>query len=94
MSQAQKELTRLQDIQRERRSKLKTIFKSQNKDVDMMDERAYHTPKFFTKTVTQNPETGKTEYDWTPNGKYWKMRETGNWAGVPKIFDNNQEPFY
>jgi oxysterol-binding protein-related protein 3/6/7 len=94
---AQENLVRLQDNQRARREKLKQMLKDHGFGVvDMYDERVFYTPRFFTKESNINALTGKIDYIYKPidNGnKYWNMREKGDWSELPKIFDDDCEPF-
>ena len=66
---AGKEKERLEDNQRQRRKEIKKIFAS-NKQIDLSDERTYHNPRWFTKSITQD-EKGNSTFNYTPNGKYW-----------------------
>jgi len=89
---AGKEKERLEDNQRQRRKEIKKIFAS-NKQIDLSDERTYHNPRWFTKSITQD-EKGNSTFNYTPNGKYWESREMGDWKDSPKIFENNCQPFH
>jgi hypothetical protein len=96
------EKARLETNQRERRAQVKKLLQDQKTDkkakkVDVMDEESFYTPKFFNKAEKGTKKDKK--YVYTPKvGEgsllYWSLRETSNWASLPRIFEDDCEPFY
>lgn len=63
--------------------------------IEKLDEQELYKPRFFIREITVDPETGKKSYFYRPDGtKYWEMRDKGEWEGVPRIFEDDCEPFF
>ena len=60
----------------------------------------FYNPLFYDKEVTLNEETGERTFHFKPkileNGvhKYWDCRDRGDWSEIPRIYDDDCEPFY
>lgn len=66
-----------------------------DENIEKLDEQELYTPRFFIREITVDEETGKKKYHYRPNGnKYWEQREKGDWSDVPRIFDDDCEPFF
>lgn len=69
-------------------------------DWNVSDERTFYTPTFFQKNVTVDAK-GNKKYLYEPipsqdqpdSYLYWEMRDQNNWK-VPRIFEDDCEPFY
>ena len=61
----------------------------------MHAEQSFYNPKFFDKHETLD-QNGKLGYKYTPKADnlYWRLREAQDWSTIPRIFDNDCEPFY
>jgi hypothetical protein len=58
---------------------------------DFSDEQTYYEPRFFQKQYDAATKT----YKYLPRGNlYWELREKQDWSSVPRIFDDDCEPFY
>lgn len=63
--------------------------------LEKLDEQELYTPRFFIREISIDPETGKKLYHYRPNGtKYWDQRDQNDWSDVPRIFDDDCEPFF
>lgn len=99
---ATEEKNRMENNQRSRRKLVKEILKNAGGQADFSDERTYYTPKFFEKT--EQVEGKKTVFTYKPRKSgpndeasqylYWQMREQREWPGVPRIYDDDCDPFY
>lgn len=56
----------------------------------------YYSPKYFK--LINHPITGEEAYEFLEknknNSNYWLDRDKGNWDHMPKIYDDECEPFY
>jgi hypothetical protein len=58
-----------------------------------MEEEMY-TPRFFIRDVNIDSENGKKIFSYKPiKNKYWEEREKGTWENVPRIYDDDCQPF-
>mmetsp|Transcript_17862 Transcript_17862/g.30323 ORF Transcript_17862/g.30323 Transcript_17862/m.30323 type:complete len:145 (+) Transcript_17862:2607-3041(+) len=95
---------RYEDNQRNRRKMVKKMLereaKEDGKKIDMHQEQDFYTPRFFTKVKLEGSQKKgskepKFEYRLIKGEKgYWERRERGDWTGIPRIFDDDCEPFY
>ena len=91
-STAQK--NRMEVNQRNRKKALKEQLKGK-KNMEG-DDCEYYTPKYFRKSV--HPKTGDTVYSFIEKNErgsnYWMDRDKQSWSHLPRIFDDDCEPFY
>ena len=53
-----------------------------------------YTPRFFIRDVNIDSESGKKIFSYKPiKNKYWEEREKGTWENVPRIYDDDCQPF-
>jgi hypothetical protein len=84
-SEAEKE--RLEANQDTRRKAALALHQDENPYSVDADEQELYTPMFFNKEVTVDPK-GEKYFTYSPiEGKYWKLRESGDWSEIPKIFE-------
>ena len=102
LQMAGREKDRLENNQRARRKQIKAMIKEDTakKGWDTHDEPTFYNPKFFTKTSSKDKK-GKLKYHYTPKMSedqseflYWSMRDKKDWQAMPKLFEDNCEPFY
>ena len=92
-SEAQDEMNRLVQNQKERRNKVEALLKDEP-NIDMYNERTFYEPQYFKKEIIEK-EGSETQYKYTPiAGKYWAEREMGTWENAPKIFEDGCKEFY
>ena len=59
------------------------------------DDNLYYSPKFFEKTT--HPVSGEEMYalkDKEGGRNYWRDRDEGVWKHMPKIYEDDCEPFH
>jgi len=90
--EASAEKHRYEQNQRKRKSELKNLLK----DKDFTgDDYLYYQPKYFDRST--HPITGEEFYvlkEKEGQHNYWLDREKGDWAHMPKIFEDDCEAFY
>ena len=73
------------------------MLKEKFPDKNMTDnDSEYYSPKYFK--LIKHPITGEEAYEFLEknkyNSNYWSDRDKGNWDHMPKIYDDECEPFY